>query len=116
MIEVTSKEQLDALKAAHRLVVVDFYAPWCGACPKMLDMLKEVEGETPEIPFVKVDIDALPELKEEYRIKAIPMVLFLRLGRSRDFMFGAPDAEKFRKKMRMQREALANVEGTSVYR
>lgn len=90
------------LVGTNPLAVVLFSASWCEKCPAMMEFMEKKEVEHPTIPFFAVDIDELPVLKERARIKAVPMVLFYRGGRVRDFLWGIPDEEKFQRKIDMQ--------------
>jgi thioredoxin 1 len=73
---VNGAAELDDAIERHDVVLVDFYADWCGPC-KMLDpILKEVATET-DAAVVKVDVDANQMLASEYNVQGIPaLVLF----------------------------------------
>jgi thioredoxin-like negative regulator of GroEL len=107
MIAVENKESFDAAVENTPLLVAEFYAGWCENCPPMLELLQRMADEYKDIPFLTVDIDALPEVKESARIKAIPMVVFYRGGKIRDFLYGVANEDKFRRKMAMQLDVLA---------
>lgn len=106
MLTVKDADGFNEVTKTHDLVVVDFFAEWCTKCPAMEVMLDEIRSDFPDIPFLKVDIDAFPELKEQARIKAVPMALIYRFGRIKDFMYGTPDADKMRHKIAIQQRAV----------
>lgn len=60
----------------NSIVLVDFWAEWCGPCKRMEPILKEFESET-NIPVGKLNVDENPEKSQEYSVQSIPtMVLF----------------------------------------
>jgi len=62
------------------LVIVDFFARWCGPCKHMAPILEEIAKEGyGEFGVVKIDIDENKYLSERYNIKSIPtLVLFVK--------------------------------------
>lgn len=70
-------------------VVVDFFAPWCGPCRMLAPVLEQLgrhfEGR---LDIVKVDIDALPELADEYGIRSVPTLLLFKRGKVVDTVVG----------------------------
>lgn len=62
-------------------VVAYFYADWCGPC-KMLDMiLEDIEEETPDITFVKVDADRFRKICKDYRVLSVPVLIMFSNGK-----------------------------------
>lgn len=61
-----------------KLVLVDFYATWCGPCKMLSPILEQVADELGDsIQIVKMDIDECMELAQEYGIMSVPtMILF----------------------------------------
>ncbi|MBR7090874.1 MAG: thioredoxin [Clostridia bacterium] len=61
-----------------KLVLVDFYATWCGPCKMLSPILEQVADEMGDsIQIVKMDIDECMELAQEYGIMSVPtMILF----------------------------------------
>lgn len=79
-----------------KLVLIDFYATWCGPCKTMTPIMEEMEKKYSEnMEFKKIDIDEEPELAEKYRIKAVPTFVILSpTGEEIDRVEGALDEEK----------------------
>ena len=59
-------------------MVVDFYATWCGPCKQLAPILEEIENNHKgEVIFKRVDVDQEPDLAQQFRIEAIPMLMFI---------------------------------------
>ena len=84
--------------AEHDVVVLDLYATWCVPCQQMLPVVGEL-AETSSVPFYKVDIDEVPEVKEFTGAKAVPMLLIYKQGKKREFAFGVNEKSKIESKL-----------------
>lgn len=62
------------------IVVVDFYAPWCGPCKQLGPRITQLAQELTHIKFIKVDIDANEGLAQKYHVRSIPQLLFFKKG------------------------------------
>ena len=60
--------------------VVDFFADWCGPCKMLGPVMEEVDGEYPDIEFIKVNVDDNMDLAERFGIMSIPQVLVFKDG------------------------------------
>ncbi|HEV2601543.1 MAG TPA: thioredoxin domain-containing protein [Candidatus Babeliales bacterium] len=78
--EVTSKAQYDTIVANNKgkLVVVDFYAPWCGPCKGFTKVFNALSDTYPAVVFVKVNIDNVPDLAAQYSVSSIPTFNFVK--------------------------------------
>ena len=63
------------------LTLVDFYADWCGPCKMLGPVLEEVDGEYPEIYFVKVNVDENMDLAQKFNIMSIPCLVAMENGK-----------------------------------
>lgn len=61
---------------AGRIVVVDFWAEWCGPCRATKPIIEKFAENHPEIDVYSCNIDENEELVEEYNIRSIPTILF----------------------------------------
>ena len=90
--------ELEQAIIEHDVVVVDLYATWCVPCQQMLPVIGEL-AETSPVPFYKVDIDEVPEVKDFTGAKAVPMLLIYKQGKKREFAFGVNEKSKIESKL-----------------
>ncbi len=90
MAKVASNTSFDGLLQDSKLVIVDFWATWCGPCRMLSPILDEVEEEmADQISVVKVNVDDADEVAARYRIMSIPTLLFFKNGEMVDKTVGA---------------------------
>lgn len=59
-------------------MVIDFFATWCPPCKELTPILDEIEKKHKgEVIFRRIDVDKEPELAAEFRVEAIPMLMFV---------------------------------------
>lgn len=80
MIHGTSDNFEKEVMQADGLVLVDFWAQWCGPCQMLAPVLVEIEKECPEITICKVDVEENMELAQSYKVSAIPLLVLFRQG------------------------------------
>ena len=73
-----NKEMADA---GDKLVVIDFYATWCGPCKMISPKLEEMSKTKTNVVFLKVDVDEAEDVAMEYNISAMPTFLFMKNGK-----------------------------------
>ena len=68
------------LLASDKLVVIDFWAEWCGPCRSIAPAVEELAAEFEDKAIIgKYNVDNDNELSEEYSIRSIPTLLFFKL-------------------------------------
>ena len=90
MAKVATNTNFDSLLEDSKLVVVDFWATWCGPCRMISPILDEAEMEMGDkFTLVKVNVDDAEEIAARYRIMSIPTLLFFKGGEVVDKSVGA---------------------------
>lgn len=73
---VNATEQSFDREILNGVVLVDFWAAWCGPCKMLAPILEEIDAEIgDEVKIVKVDVEENPVIAEEYQIMSIPSLL-----------------------------------------
>ena len=90
MARLINSSEFSGLLQEDKLLVVDFFATWCGPCKKLSPTLDEVSEELGEqVNMVKVDVDESEDLAMNYGIRSVPTVLFFKNGQQVDKFVGA---------------------------
>lgn len=89
--QVASLEDLktELADAGEKLVVIDFYATWCGPCKLIAPKVEEMAGEMSNVVFLKVDVDENEEAAQEYNVSAMPTFIFIKNSEKVADMMGA---------------------------
>lgn len=80
MAVIHAKESDFGSAISGDLVLVDFYANWCGPCKMLAPILENVANERELVNVVKVDVDECENLARSYGIMSIPTLLLFKNG------------------------------------
>ncbi|WP_020522700.1 thioredoxin [Catelliglobosispora koreensis] len=87
---VTDDSFVSDVLQSDKLVLVDFWAEWCGPCRKVAPVLEEIANEMADrVTVVKLDIDANPETARAYRVMSVPTLTIFKQGRPVQSVAGA---------------------------
>ena len=87
LLELNGSNYEEATAAG--VVLVDFWAPWCGPCKMQTPILEKVAAEIGEKAVIaKVNVDENPELAAKYGIRSIPTLILLKDGENKQQFVG----------------------------
>ena len=81
------------------VVVVDFFATWCGPCKMLAPVIDELSGELENVNFVKVDIDQSMDLAQKFKIVSVPTLKVFKNGEEVDTLMGFMPKEVLKSKV-----------------
>ncbi|XP_031093646.1 thioredoxin H2 [Ipomoea triloba] len=87
----------NASKQLNKLMVVDFAAAWCGPCKMMEPIVKQMATKFTDVDFIKIDVDELSDVAQEFSVQAMPTFLLLKQGKEVGRVVGAKKDELERK-------------------
>ena len=79
VITVT-KDNYAAVTTENPLVLLDFWAVWCGPCKMIAPILEEIAAEREDVVIGKVDVDSEMELAMQFGVASIPTLVVIRNG------------------------------------
>ncbi len=80
---------------AKGLCLVDFWAPWCGPCQRVLPIMDQLSEEVTDAEILKVNVDENGEIAAEFGVRGIPAVLLFKDGKHLDTKIGAFSFEDY---------------------
>lgn len=82
------------VEKSDQVVLVDFFADWCGPCKMLAPVLDELAEETDgKAKIGKINVDQERDLAKKFRVMSVPSILFFKDGKEMDRMVGAHSKE-----------------------
>ena len=94
-IPVAGEAELRETVAEHDVVLVDFYADWCGPCQMLEPVVETVAAET-DAAVATVDVDANQGLAAEHGVRGVPTLLLFADGQPAERLVGMQDEARLR--------------------
>lgn len=90
--QISSAAEFDQAIQADKLVVVDFFATWCGPCKMIAPMIEKFAEQYSSAAFYKLDVDQVPEAAQKAEVSAMPTIVLYKNGEVVDKVIGANPA------------------------
>jgi thioredoxin 1 len=99
-VQLTEENFDTTLKQHSGLMMVDFWAEWCGPCKAIAPVLEDLARESAgRVTLAKVNVDENHGLAGRYGIRSIPTILFVKAGKVVDQVIGAVPKTKLKEKL-----------------
>ena len=89
-----NKNNFNSVKDSEKIVILDFYADWCGACRMVSPLVDEIAEENPQYLVGKINVDNEPELAAAFGVSSIPMIVVMKNGKIVNQAVGARPKEQ----------------------
>ncbi|KAF9776649.1 hypothetical protein IL306_005150 [Fusarium sp. DS 682] len=87
--EVNSLSEFREVLKNNKVVLADFWAPWCGPCRFISPVVEKISESVDSIHFIKVNVDEAEDVSQEYGIRAMPTFMLFKDGEKADEVVGA---------------------------
>ena len=84
---INSVQEFDQ-ETKEGVVLVDFFATWCGPCKMLSPVLEQVSNENPDLKVLKIDVDEVGQLAAAFGIQSIPTLILFKDGNQVDMRLG----------------------------
>jgi len=93
---MTGAQLTRAIEKTDELLVVDFWATWCGPCKQFAPTFKQAASQLePKARFIKIETEAEQAISAKYNIRSIPTLVIFKNGQEIDRVSGALAAQDF---------------------
>ena len=97
VITITSQNFETEVINSDKVVLLDFWASWCGPCRILSPVLDEISDERGDIKVAKINVDEEPQLAERFSVHSIPTIVVMQRGNVKNTAVGVLPKENILK-------------------
>lgn len=86
--QINQKDFAELVEDKKGIVVIDFFATWCGPCRMLSPVMENVSNEVSDVDFYKIDVDENEALAMKFQISSIPCLVLLKDGEAKSRILG----------------------------
>ena len=100
MKEIKNVKDFNEIIKSDKPILLDFYADWCGPCKALLPTVEKLADKyKDEFIIAKVNVDKNPELSQQFKIRSIPALFFVKDGAIQERIIGGQSAQVLESKI-----------------
>jgi thioredoxin 1 len=80
VLKINNENFRSEVLQSEKVVLLDFYADWCGPCRMLGPIIDEIAAENPNIKVGKVNVDENMELANQFKVVSIPLLVVIKDG------------------------------------
>jgi len=88
-LNINLKNFQEEVLNSEKPVLLDFWAPWCGPCRRVVPIVEEIAREREDIKVGKINVEEEPELAMQYGVMSIPTLMVMKNGKIENQARGA---------------------------
>ncbi len=95
--KIYQEEFVEKVINSPNIVVVDFFADWCGPCKMLSPILEKLSTVNSAVEFYKINIDENPAISDEFEVQSIPNIVIFKNGQAVDRSIGFKSEQQLQK-------------------
>ena len=88
-LNINLKNFQEEVLNSEKTVLLDFWAPWCGPCRRVVPIVEEIAREREDIKVGKINVEEEPELAMQFGVMSIPTLMVMKNGKIENQARGA---------------------------
>lgn len=94
VIKISKENFASEVLNSNKLVLLDFYADWCGPCRMVGPIVSEIANERNDVKVGKINVDEQPEFAAQFQVMSIPMLAVIKNGKLENQVVGYRSKEQ----------------------